>query len=65
MAGQVQFYVNRVHSIGGVTTWSFQAASFMARRYQTRVVTVNTGARAEEDLFPGNVMEVWRNASDD
>ncbi|NND97499.1 MAG: glycosyltransferase family 4 protein [Pirellulaceae bacterium] len=64
MAGQVQFYVNRVHSIGGVTTWSFQAASYMANRYRTRVVTVNTGAQPTDGEFPGQVTEVFRDPED-
>ncbi len=62
MVGQVQFYVNGVHSIGGVTTWSFQAASFLAGRYPTSVVTVHTGHDRSGQLFPGPVTEVWRRA---
>jgi glycosyltransferase involved in cell wall biosynthesis len=62
MAGQVQFYVNGVHSIGGVTTWSFQAASFLAGRYPTSVVTVHTGQDRSGQTFPGPVTEVWRRA---
>lgn len=62
MLGQVQFYVNGVHSIGGVTTWSFQAASFLAGRYPTSVVTVHTGHDRSGQQFPGPVTEVWRRA---
>ena len=60
MVGQVQFYVNGVHAIGGVTTWSFQAASFLAGRYPTSVVTVHTGHDRSGQQFPGPVTEVWR-----
>lgn len=63
MTGQIQFYVNGMHSVGGVTTWSFQAASFMASRYQTRVVSINNGFQMHDDLFPGQVMKVWRQSS--
>ena len=68
MNGQVQFYVNGMHSIGGVTTWSFQAANCLASRYQTRVITVNeikhkTAATFDEDLFPGEVTKIWRQTS--
>ena len=60
MADQVQFYVNSIHSVGGVTTWSFQAASYLASRYRTQVVTVNSGLETPDNLFPGEVTEVWR-----
>jgi glycosyltransferase involved in cell wall biosynthesis len=63
MNGQVQFYVNGIHSVGGVTTWSFQAATFLANQYRTQVVTVNNGVQNNEDLFPGQVMKIWRRTS--
>src|SRR5262245_38031099 len=61
MAGQVHFYVNRMHAIGGVTTWSFQAASFLASRYEARVVAFNQNELEPPDqhLFPGPAMQVW------
>lgn len=64
MTGQVQFYISGVHAVGGVTTWSFQAASFLASRYPTRIVSINSGVQACENLFPGQVTKVWRNAKD-
>src|SRR2546423_1588446 len=61
MAGQVHFYVNRVHAIGGVTTWSFQAASFLSSRYAARVLTLSQGESEPPDapLFPEQAVRIW------
>jgi glycosyltransferase involved in cell wall biosynthesis len=61
MAGQVHFYVNRMHAIGGVTTWSFQAASFLQSWYDARVLAFNQTEYAPPDdhLFPGPAVQVW------
>lgn len=54
-ASRVHFYVESIHSVGGVTTWSFQAAMSLTKELDGRVVTVS---RPRDDtayahLFPG------------
>lgn len=48
MLNKIHFFINSKHSIGGVTTWSFQTVNFLKGHYDAKVVALN---------YPGNKCE--------
>ena len=60
MNGQIHFFVHAGHSIGGVTTWVFQAVKFLSCNYEARVMTVvnNNDDIRNQHLFPGKTTNV-------
>jgi glycosyltransferase involved in cell wall biosynthesis len=54
MDKKINFFVNAIHSIGGVTSWSFQASKFLSENYQSQVSTFSNSQEnvPNTHLFP-------------